>query len=31
MTKKKMYRYVGRNGVLSTYIHLDGIPYTVRY
>lgn len=27
MKKKKMYRYLGRNGILTTYIHLDGINY----
>ena len=27
MTKKKMYRYLGRNGILTTRIHLDGINF----
>ena len=27
MTKKKMYRYLGRNGILTTYILLDGIAH----
>ena len=27
MTKTKMYRYLGRNGILTTKIHLDGISY----
>lgn len=27
MTKNKMYRYLGRNGILNTKIHLDGINY----
>ena len=27
MTKKKMYRYLGRNGILTTYILLDGITH----
>lgn len=27
MTKTKLYRYLGRNGILTTRIHLDGINY----
>lgn len=27
MKKTKMYRYLGRNGILTTKIHLDGISY----
>lgn len=27
MTKTKLYRYLGRNGILTTKIHLDGINY----
>ena len=27
MTKTKMYRYLGRNGILTTKVHLDGISY----
>ena len=27
MRKKKMYRYLGRNGILTTLILLDGINY----
>ena len=27
MTKKKMYRYLGRNGILTTNILLDDIKY----
>lgn len=27
MKKYKMYRYLGRNGILTTYILLDGINY----
>lgn len=27
MLKEKMYRYLGRNGILTTRIHLDGISY----
>lgn len=26
MTSKKMYRYIGRNGIITTGILLDGIP-----
>lgn len=31
MKKTKMYRYIGLNGTLTTYILLDGINYTLRY
>lgn len=31
MTKRKMYRYVGTNGTLTTYILLDGVKRTDRY
>lgn len=31
MTKKKMYRYLGRNGILTTYVLLDGINHILRY
>lgn len=27
MTKKKMYRYLGRNGILTTRILIDGVNY----
>lgn len=27
MIKKKMYRYLGRNGILTTYVLLDGISH----
>ena len=27
MTKRKMYKYLGRNGILTTRIQLDGINY----
>ena len=27
----KMYRYIGQNGVLTTYVLLDGINHTLRY
>ena len=27
MTKKNMYRYLGRNGILTTHILLDGINH----
>ncbi len=27
----KMYRYIGQNGVLTTYILLNGIDHTLRY
>lgn len=27
MTKKKMYRYLGRNGILTTHILIDGAKY----
>ena len=31
MTKKKMYRYLGRNGIINTYVLLDGINHILRY
>lgn len=31
MKKTKMYRYIGQNGVLTTYILLDGINHILRY
>lgn len=31
MKKTKMYRYIGQNGILTTYILLDGIKHTLRY
>lgn len=31
MTKKKLYRYLGRNGILTTYVLLDGIEHILRY
>jgi hypothetical protein len=31
MKKIKMYRYIGLNGTLTTYILLDGVKHTVRY
>lgn len=31
MIKKKMYRYIGLNGVLTTYVLLDGINHILRY
>lgn len=27
MTKRKMYKYLGRNGILTTRIQLDGISF----
>ena len=27
MTKRKMYKYLGRNGILTTRIQLDGINF----
>lgn len=27
MTKRKMYRYLGRNGILTTHILIDGVNY----
>ncbi len=31
MTKKKMYRYSGRNGILTTSVFLEGIKYVQLY
>lgn len=31
MTKKKLYRYLGRNGILTTYVLLDGVEHILRY
>lgn len=31
MTKTKMYKYLGRNGILTTRIILDGIPHILMY
>ena len=31
MKKTKKYRYVGLNGILTTYIKLEGIPTNVIY
>lgn len=31
MTKKNLYRYLGRNGTLSTFILLDGISHVLLY
>ncbi len=31
MTKIKMYRYLGRNGILTTRVLLDGINHIVVY
>ena len=31
MIKTKIYRYLGRNGILNTYILLDGINHILRY
>ena len=31
MTKKKLYRYSGRNGILTTSVLLDGINHYVVY
>ena len=27
MTKTTMYRYLGRNGIITTRVHLDGISF----
>lgn len=27
MTKETMYRYLGRNGIITSLVHLDGINY----
>ena len=31
MTKTKVYRYIGRNGIVTTPILLDDIKYYLRY
>lgn len=31
MKQVKMYRYIGLNGILTTYILLEGINHTLRY
>ena len=31
MKKTKMYRYIGTNGTLTSYIHIEGAKYTERY
>ena len=31
MTKKKLYRYAGVNGILVTYVLLEGIKHSLKY
>ena len=31
MKRIKKYRYVGRNGILTSFIELDNVPHTVMY
>lgn len=31
MTRKKLYRYLGRNGILTTRVLIDGVKYIQMY
>lgn len=31
MTRKKLYRYLGRNGILTTRVLIDGVKYVQMY
>ena len=31
MTKKKLYKYLGNNGILITYVYLEGVKHIPMY